>query len=89
MAKVVVTKTYFKQWEADSQNRIDYALEGAQIAIFEEVNGALAQVGTTLTTRADGTVTFEGLDGTKTYYVFELSNAKNLGARAERAWPEM
>ena len=80
MAKVVVTKTYFKQWEADSQNRIDYALEGAEIAIFEEVNGALAQVGATQTTVADGTVTFEGLDGTKTYYVFELSNAKNLGA---------
>ena len=85
MAKVVVTKTYFKQWEADSQNRIDYALEGAQIAIFEEVNGALAQVGTTLTTRADGTVTFEGLDGTKTYYVFELSNAKNLGAEGGKS----
>lgn len=85
MAKVVVTKTYFKQWEADSKNRIDYALEGAAIAIFEEANGALAQVGTTLTTGADGTVTFEGLDGTKTYYVFELSNAKNLGAEGGKS----
>ena len=85
MAKVVVTKTYFKQWEADSQNRIDYALEGAEIAIFEEANGALAQVGATQTTGADGTVTFEGLDGTKTYYVFELSNAKNLGAEGGKS----
>ena len=85
MAKVVVTKTYFKQWEADSKNRIDYALEGAQIAIFEEVNGTLKQVGTTLTTGADGTVTFEGLDGTKTYYVFELSNTKNLGAEGGKS----
>ncbi len=85
MAKVVVTKTYFKQWEADSKNRIDYALDGAEIAIFEEVNGALAQVGTTLPTGADGTVTFEGLDGTKTYYVFELSNAKNLGAEGGKS----
>ena len=85
MAKVVVTKTYFKQWEADSKNRIDYALEGAEIAIFEEVNGALAQVGATQTTGADGTVTFEGLDGTKTYYVFELSNDKNLGAEGGKS----
>ena len=85
MAKVVVTKTYFKQWEADSQNRIDYALEGAQIAIFEEVNGTLKQVGATQTTGADGTVTFEGLDGTKTYYVFELSNTKNLGAEGGKS----
>ena len=85
MAKVVVTKTYFKQWEADSQNRIDYALDGAQIAIFEEVNRALAQVGATQTTGADGTVTFEGLDGTKTYYVFELSNTKNLGAEGGKS----
>lgn len=85
MAKVVVTKTYFKQWEADSQNRIDYALDGAQIAIFEEVNGVLAQVGATQTTGADGTVTFEGLDGTKTYYVFELSNTKNLGAEGGKS----
>ena len=85
MAKVVVTKTYFKQWEADSQNRIDYALEGAAIAIFEEANGVLAQVGATQTTGADGTVTFEGLDGTKTYYVFELSNTKNLGAEGGKS----
>ena len=85
MAKVVVTKTYFKQWEADSKNRIDYALEGAEIAIFEEANGVLAQVGATQTTGADGTVTFEGLDGTKTYYVFELSNTKNLGAEGGKS----
>ena len=83
MAKVVVTKTWYSQWEADSGNRVDYALEGAKIAIFEEVNGALVQVGETQTTKANAPLTFEGLDGTKTYYVFELSNPKGYSAEKE------
>ena len=80
MAKVVVTKTWYSQWEQDSGNKVDYALAGAQIAIFEEVEGKLVQVGDTQSTAADGTTTFEGLDGTKTYYVFELSNPLGLEA---------
>ena len=80
MAKVVVTKTWYSQWEQDSGNKVDYALAGAQIAIFEEVDGKLVQVGGTQSTAADGTTTFAGLDGTKTYYVFELSNPNGLEA---------
>ena len=80
MAKVVVTKTWYSQWEQDSGNKVDYALAGAKIAIFEEVNGVLVQVGQTQETAADGTTTFAGLDGTKTYYVFELSNPNGLEA---------
>ena len=80
MAKVVVTKTWYSQWEQDSHNKVDYALAGAKIAIFEEVDGKLVQVGETQETAADGTTTFEGLDGTKTYYVFELSNPLGLEA---------
>lgn len=39
MAKAVITKTYYRQWEQDSGNKVDYALAGAEIAIFEEVDG--------------------------------------------------
>ncbi len=84
VAKAVITKTWYSQWESDSGNRIDYALAGADIAIFEEVNGKLVQVGDTQTTGTDGTTTFDGLDGTKTYYVFELSNTQGLEAEEKQ-----
>ena len=81
MAKVVVTKTWYSEWEQDSGNKVDYALENAQIAIFEEDEGGKLALVAQQSTAADGTTTFEGLDGTKTYYVFELSNP--LGLEAE------
>lgn len=80
MAKVVVTKTWYSEWEQDSGNKVDYALENAQIAIFEEDEGGKLALVAQQPTAADGTITFAGLDGTKTYYVFELSNPLGLEA---------
>lgn len=83
-AKVSITKRWYKQWEADSQNQVDYIMEGAEFAIFEEVEGKLVQVGETLKTDENGALTFEGLNGTKTYYVFELSNPLGLLGEGEK-----
>jgi archaellum component FlaF (FlaF/FlaG flagellin family) len=76
-ATITVTKNYYKQWEKDSGNQRLYPLSDTDLAVFElGEDGKLALVGTSQATGADGKTTFEGLDGTKTYYVFELGNAK-------------
>ena len=86
-AKVSITKRWYKQWEADSQNRVDYIMEGAEFAIFEEVEGKLVQVGETLETDENCALTFEGLNGTKTYYVFEPQQPPETARRREKPSP--
>ena len=81
-ATLTVTKTYYKQWEAETNNQRLYTLDGAVLALFE-LDGSgdsatLKQVGQTVTTSEGGKATFAGLDGTKTYYVFELSNTEGF-----------
>ena len=83
VATITITKEYYKQWDKDSNPDTyhTYKLANAELAIFEEgEDGYLKQVdGTSVqTTGANGQTTFTGLNGTKTYYVFELSNANRL-----------
>ncbi len=82
VATITITKQYYKQWDKDSNPDTyhTYKLANAELAIFEVgEGGTLQQVGTTTQkTGANGQTTFTGLNGTKTYYVFELSNANRL-----------
>ena len=77
LATLTGEKTWYKQWETDSQNPITYKLAGVNLAVFEVgEDGALAYV-QTVTTDANGAYTVENLNGTKEYVVFELKGNAN------------
>ena len=69
--KFQVKKVYRHLWEYHFTNK-DYLLPGTRIALFEQTDGNFHFVDLK-TTGELGTVTFEGLSQTKTYYAVEFS----------------
>ena len=86
-ATATAAKFYYKEWDSLSNPNTcpTYPMSGASLAIFvQNEDGTLKQVGETLTTTdASNAVTFEGLDATKTYYIFEVGNDKGYTAKPD------
>ena len=86
-ATATAAKFYYKEWDSLSNRDTypTYPMSGASLAIFvKNEDGTLKQVGETLTTTdASNAVTFEGLDATKTYYIFEVGNDKGYTAKPD------
>ena len=87
---ITISKTWYSQWDELNDNKWSLPLAGAELALFVVGDNGLefVKVGEngTVKTDADGKATFEDLDGSATYAVFELGNANGYKAPDNKAF---
>ena len=79
---ITISKTWYSQWDELNGNKWPLPLANAELALFVVGDDdKLHKVGDdTVKTGEDGKATFEHLDGSATYAVFELGNDKGYKA---------
>ena len=85
---ITISKTWYSQWDELNGNKWPLPLANAELALFVVGDdGKLDKVGEdTVKTGEDGKATFEDLDGSATYAVFELGNDKGYKAPGGKAF---
>ncbi len=86
-------KLYYKQWEMETEHPLYYGLSGATLGLYlvdeEEKLARPGEPVATVTgaTGEDGLVRFDGLDGTKRYFVAELAKPAGYELESEKMLP--